>query len=35
MAHAADDIIFSDYPMFHIAGFFGRGILAFADGMQW
>jgi fatty-acyl-CoA synthase len=33
MAHTADDIIFSDYPMFHIAGFFGRGIMAVADGM--
>jgi fatty-acyl-CoA synthase len=34
MAHTPDDIIFSDYPMFHIAGFFGRGIMAIADGMQ-
>src|SRR5690348_2433957 len=34
MAHTADDIIFSDYPMFHIAGFFGRGIMAIADGMR-
>jgi len=34
MAHTADDIIFSDYPMFHIAGFFGRGIMAIADGMK-
>jgi fatty-acyl-CoA synthase len=33
MAHTADDIIFSDYPLFHIAGFFGRGIMAIADGM--
>ena len=33
MAHTADDIIFSDYPMFHIPGFFGRGIMAIADGM--
>jgi len=33
MAHTASDIIFSDYPMFHIAGFFGRGIMAIADGM--
>ena len=33
MAHTADDIIFADYPMFHIAGFFGRGIMAIADGM--
>ncbi len=34
MAHSADDVIFSDYPMFHIAGFFGRGILAIANGMS-
>jgi len=34
MAHSADDVIFADYPMFHIAGFFGRGILAIADGMS-
>lgn len=34
MAHTADDVIFSDYPMFHIAGFFGRGIMAVADGME-
>ena len=34
MAHTSDDIIFSDYPMFHIAGFFGRGILAIANGME-
>jgi fatty-acyl-CoA synthase len=34
MAHTADEIIFSDYPMFHIAGFFGRGIMAIADGME-
>ena len=34
MAHTADDVIFSDYPMFHIAGFFGRGIMAIADGME-
>ncbi len=26
MAHTADDVIFADYPMFHIAGIFGRGI---------
>ena len=25
MAHTADDVIFADYPMFHIAGIFGRG----------
>jgi len=34
MAYSADDVIFSDYPMFHIAGFFGRGIMAIADGME-
>ena len=34
MAHSADDVIFADYPMFHIAGFFGRGILAIANGME-
>ena len=34
MAHTADDVIFADYPMFHIAGFFGRGLMAIADGMQ-
>jgi fatty-acyl-CoA synthase len=34
MAHTADEVIFSDYPMFHIAGFFGRGIMAIADGMK-
>jgi fatty-acyl-CoA synthase len=34
MAHTADDVIFSDYPMFHIAGFFGRGLLPIADGMS-
>ncbi len=34
MAHTPNDVIFSDYPMFHIAGFFGRGIMAIADGME-
>jgi fatty-acyl-CoA synthase len=34
MAHTASDVIFADYPMFHIAGFFGRGIMAIADGME-
>jgi fatty-acyl-CoA synthase len=34
MAHSADDTIFSDYPMFHIAGFFGRGLMAIADSMS-
>jgi fatty-acyl-CoA synthase len=34
MAYTADDVIFADYPMFHIAGFFGRGLMAIADGME-
>ncbi|MFM9968754.1 MAG: acyl-CoA synthetase, partial [Burkholderiales bacterium] len=33
MAHGPDDVILADYPMFHVAGFFGRGILALAQGM--
>jgi fatty-acyl-CoA synthase len=33
MAHTADDVIFADYPMFHIAGIFGRGYFALAHGM--
>jgi fatty-acyl-CoA synthase len=34
MAHTADDVIFADYPMFHIAGIFGRGYFALAHGMS-
>ncbi len=34
MAHTADDVIFADYPMFHIAGFFGRGYFPIAHGMS-
>jgi fatty-acyl-CoA synthase len=34
MAHTPDDVIFSDYPMFHIAGAFGRGYFAVAHGMS-
>jgi fatty-acyl-CoA synthase len=34
MAHRSDDVIFSDYPMFHIAGLIARGILAIAHGMS-
>ena len=34
MAHTPDDVIFSDYPMFHIAGAFGRGYFALAHGMS-
>lgn len=33
MAHSPDDVIFADYPMFHIAGMLARGILAIAHGM--
>jgi len=33
MGHTPEDVMFSDYPMFHIAGFFGRGVLAIAGGM--
>lgn len=32
MAHHADENIFADYPMFHVAGFFGRGILPIING---
>jgi fatty-acyl-CoA synthase len=34
MAHTSDDVIFSDYPMFHIAGIFARGYFAIAHGMS-
>jgi fatty-acyl-CoA synthase len=34
MAHTANDVMFADYPMFHIAGFFRHGIMAIANGMQ-
>src|SRR5215470_4202358 len=34
MAHSADDVIFADYPMFHIAGTFARGYFAIAHGMS-
>jgi fatty-acyl-CoA synthase len=34
MAHTPDDVIFADYPMFHIAGIFGRGYFAIAYGMS-
>ena len=33
MGHTPEDVMFSDYPMFHIAGFFGRGVLAIAGAM--
>jgi len=33
MAHRSDDVIFSDYPMFHIAGLIARGIMAIAQSM--
>jgi fatty-acyl-CoA synthase len=34
MAHTADDVIFADYPMFHVAGLFARGYFALAHGMS-
>jgi fatty-acyl-CoA synthase len=34
MAHTADDVIFAEYPMFHIAGIFGKGWFAIAHGMS-
>jgi fatty-acyl-CoA synthase len=34
MGHTPDDVIFADYPMFHIAGVFARGLLAIAHGMS-
>jgi fatty-acyl-CoA synthase len=34
MAHTPDDVIFADYPMFHIAGLFARGYFAIAHGMS-
>src|SRR5262245_29159300 len=34
MAHTSDDVIFADYPMFHIAGLFARGYFALAHGMS-
>ena len=33
MAHTPEDVILADYPMFHIAGIFGRLILVVATGM--
>jgi fatty-acyl-CoA synthase len=34
MAHDEDETIFADYPMFHIAGFFGRAVLPFSNGAR-
>ncbi|HEV8014817.1 MAG TPA: acyl-CoA synthetase [Stellaceae bacterium] len=34
MAHQAEDVIFADYPIFHVAGFYNRCICAIADGMR-
>ena len=34
MGHTSDDVILSDYPMFHIAGLFGRGLLPLVHGMH-
>ena len=33
MAHQAEDVIFADYPIFHVAGFYNRCASAIADGM--
>ncbi len=33
MAHTSEDVILADYPMFHIAGFFGKCLLPLAHGM--
>ncbi len=33
MAHVAEDVTLADYPMFHIAGIFGRCILPIANGI--
>jgi fatty-acyl-CoA synthase len=34
MAHQAEDVIFADYPIFHVAGFYNRCVSAIADGMR-
>ena len=34
MAHQAEDVIFADYPIFHVAGFYNRCVGAIADGMR-
>jgi len=34
MAHQAEDVIFADYPIFHVAGFYNRCASAIADGMR-
>src|SRR5712692_3440448 len=34
MAHTPNDVIFADYPMFHIAGIFARGYFAIVHGMS-
>lgn len=34
MAHQAEDVIFADYPIFHVAGFYNRCVAAIADGMR-
>ncbi|HXE28959.1 MAG TPA: acyl-CoA synthetase [Stellaceae bacterium] len=33
MAHQAEDVIFADYPIFHVAGFYNRCASAISDGM--
>jgi fatty-acyl-CoA synthase len=34
MAHQARDVIFADYPIFHVSGFYNRCVSAIADGMR-
>ncbi|HVA13731.1 MAG TPA: acyl-CoA synthetase [Stellaceae bacterium] len=34
MAHQAEDVIFADYPIFHVAGFYNRCVSAIANGMR-
>ncbi|HLI22226.1 MAG TPA: acyl-CoA synthetase [Stellaceae bacterium] len=34
MAHQPEDVIFADYPIFHVAGFYNRCVGAIADGMR-
>jgi fatty-acyl-CoA synthase len=34
MAHQAEDVIFADYPIFHVAGFYNRCVSALSGGMR-
>ena len=34
MAHQAEDVIFADYPIFHVAGLYNRCVSAISDGMR-